>query len=580
VLLLGLPVGLRGAEFQDLFGLRESVTEANGTLAGSNSGATAEDGEPQHGGRHPSHSVWVTWIAPANGLATLTVKSSTFHPLLGVYQLKAGENSVRRLARVASGRELKGELGASAQFGTRAGERYEIAVDGLAEATGDFRLEWELDPAEIDLPRTLETPDDRAVRPGDTVQLTLLIDPVPGMKLKWYRNDVEIPEADQETLTLPNFQPANVGQYRVRVDVGRVRFFTAPVDVQFTTEGESQTLARDNLADALASGLVGSDGQAGGGGGGAVPPAPRSGIRQAAPAAAGVSRGYNGSQVFHTVYAGRDPDEPQHCQQAGGSTTWFSYVPPEAGMVELDTAGSDYDTVLAVYTFDAPFTGYAGLQSVECDNDSGPDGKTSRLRFQARSARTYLVVIDGVGGARGLAYLNYRLTPDAPVIDPPRWVVSPKGGPVQVGGPLNLTAEATGPGPLDWQWFRDGTALTGSTSAVFQVAAVTAAEAGSYRVRVGNAGGSLTSAPVSVTVWSPPGVRVEPGPGGEAGQVQLRFTAAGGPDFQLESAPDVQGPWTPWPEPILPVAGVVMLPVTPDAAARWYRLTFRQTLSP
>ena len=80
------------------------------------------------------------------------------------------------------------------------------------------------------------------------------------------------------------------------------QFYTPPTEVQINTDGATNALARDKTFDALVDGLLLSGG----------------GFRLAvgplfSAAGAGVSRGYNGSQVFNTTYATPDPTEPNHC---------------------------------------------------------------------------------------------------------------------------------------------------------------------------------------------------------------------------------------------------------------------------
>jgi hypothetical protein len=64
--------------------------------------------------------------------------------------------------------------------------------------------------------------------------------------------------------------------------------------------------------------------------------------------------------------------------------------------------------VLAVYT--GPGTDFATLKQVACDNDSGADGKTSRLQLSAKAGTIYFIVVDGVRGATGTAHLAYQLS--------------------------------------------------------------------------------------------------------------------------------------------------------------------------
>ncbi len=63
--------------------------------------------------------------------------------------------------------------------------------------------------------------------------------------------------------------------------------------------------------------------------------------------------------------------------------------------------------MLAVYT--GTGTTYASLIPVACDDNSGANGLTSALNFQASSGVIYYLVVDGVNGATGIVHLNYRL---------------------------------------------------------------------------------------------------------------------------------------------------------------------------
>jgi len=79
------------------------------------------------------------------------------------------------------------------------------------------------------------------------------------------------------------------------------------------------------------------------------------------------------------------------------------------GTVFIDTDGSTFDTVLAVYT--GPGDSFATLVEVACDNNSGSNGRTSRVSFQATAGTIYWVAVDGVNAATGIVNLNYAVLP-------------------------------------------------------------------------------------------------------------------------------------------------------------------------
>ncbi|MBX7106576.1 MAG: immunoglobulin domain-containing protein, partial [Gemmataceae bacterium] len=83
----------------------------------------------------------------------------------------------------------------------------------------------------------------------------------------------------------------------------------------------------------------------------------------------------------------------------------------------------------------------------------------------------------------------------------------------RVGSPLRLEAVVQGTGPFNYQWRRDGLNLTGATAAIYETSAATA---GTYSLRVTNAGGDATRDAVTVAARAFLALVV-----GEGGQVAL-----------------------------------------------------------
>jgi PKD repeat protein len=80
-------------------------------------------------------------------------------------------------------------------------------------------------------------------------------------------------------------------------------------------------------------------------------------------------------------------------------------------------------------------------------------------------------------------------------------VITPNTAPqtVALGGTVTFSFTITGAG-LSYQWLFNNAVIAGATNPTYTIAAVTAANAGNYSVRVTNAGGSVTSNQVSLTV--------------------------------------------------------------------------------
>lgn len=85
-----------------------------------------------------------------------------------------------------------------------------------------------------------------------------------------------------------------------------------------------------------------------------------------------------------------EASEPYHAGNWGGASVWWSWTASESSGIAFSTAGSDFDTLLAVYTGDS----YENLALV-ASNDDSEEGVTSRVAFRAEAGVTYLIAVDG-----------------------------------------------------------------------------------------------------------------------------------------------------------------------------------------
>ncbi len=97
-----------------------------------------------------------------------------------------------------------------------------------------------------------------------------------------------------------------------------------------------------------------------------------------------------GSNVVATAELG----EPAHFT-GGGHSVWFRHRATRTQTLTLDTIGSSFDTVLAVYRGDL-----GRLSRIARDDDGGP-GLTSRIRLRVRRGSTYFIALDGTEGESG-----------------------------------------------------------------------------------------------------------------------------------------------------------------------------------
>lgn len=105
-----------------------------------------------------------------------------------------------------------------------------------------------------------------------------------------------------------------------------------------------------------------------------------------------------------------EPGEPRPSCSYGSvvSTVWYSYTPADDAVLIADTVGSDFDTVLAVWTESG-----SRLTEVGCNSYFGSSSQ-SRIAFQASAGQTYLFQVDGFPFDNPMPSLTFNLEAGIP----------------------------------------------------------------------------------------------------------------------------------------------------------------------
>jgi uncharacterized repeat protein (TIGR01451 family) len=120
--------------------------------------------------------------------------------------------------------------------------------------------------------------------------------------------------------------------------------------------------------------------------------------------------GSSGAKTGLSLLANKEAGEPNHAGNAGGASVWWKWVAPAAGQVSLDSHGSNFDTLLAVYKGSV----VSALTTVASnDNDGTAGSSVSGLLFQSVANQTYYFAVDGANGASGIPALNWSLNTTA-----------------------------------------------------------------------------------------------------------------------------------------------------------------------
>ncbi|MGB1645214.1 MAG: S8 family serine peptidase, partial [Ilumatobacteraceae bacterium] len=111
-----------------------------------------------------------------------------------------------------------------------------------------------------------------------------------------------------------------------------------------------------------------------------------------------------------TVGATTETGEPiPSCDSGPANSVWFTWTAPASGSVTVDTIGSDFDTILAVYK-DVDGT-LSGLTEIDCDYGTAATGWTdSTITYSSTASTTYFVQVFGYQETVGSLQLSFAAT--------------------------------------------------------------------------------------------------------------------------------------------------------------------------
>jgi hypothetical protein len=224
----------------------------------------------------------------------------------------------------------------------------------------------------------------------------------------------------------------------------------------------------------------------------------------------GDTAGFTVSQTFSTVGATKEPGEPDPCGQPGGASEWYIYTTPAKGTLHLDSVGSDFNTLLGIYTNSGTGSpSFATLVEQGCGytTNFATDGQPE-INFPDVPAGTeFFIVVDGYQGASGMVQLNIGLGAAPQIVTPPQ------SRPVVPGANATLIVVAVGTTNLFYQWESNGVAIAGATQSSYVVSNPPPGSnlLNNYTVVISNVIGIVTSAPpAELTVQSSPFILGQP----------------------------------------------------------------------
>jgi hypothetical protein len=485
---------------------------ATGATLNANTATATATGDPTPGCQSFGAGVWYVFTPSSNGVATISTCGSDFDTVLSVYTGTCG--ALTGLANGCNdddGPSCNG-LQASLTFPATTGTPYYILVGGALGATGNLVISATFtgassltnDACSGATPMTLGTAYN-----VNTATATVTGDPIPECQLNfgasvWY-----------------TFTPSTNGIYTIATCGSD---FDTVVSIYTGTCGSLTAIASGcNDDDGPAcSGLAASVSFTGTAGttyyilvGGAVV---ATGNLVVTATAAGSSSLANDTcsgatpMTLGTTYNSNTAtatatDEPvPECQLDFGASVWYTFTPTTNGTYLIATCGSDFDTVLSIYT------GTCGLLTPianGCNDDDGPacSGLTASVSFTGTAGTTYYILVGGAVVSTGNLAITATAaaTPGVPVI-----TQQPQSQTVCAGDEVTFTVAASSASEISYQWRLNGGDLEGETGSTLSLFTVTPDLAGVYQVVVGNSQGSVTSSVAALTINTEPSITVEP----------------------------------------------------------------------
>jgi len=412
-----------GAAGNDNFANATALAGNTGNMAGSNTGATKETGEPSHyfgsstAGTISSagNSVWYKWTTGVVGNANIRI-DSTIGPTVAVYEGTA-LTTLTLVTRSGIGTP-------NLNWRTVAGRTYFIVVDSLyyvpssspplAVTTGVFTINWKLAPSPAN--------DNMA----NATSITGTAGFVNGNNEGAYYEDTEpySHSGRDSSMWYRWTAPANGA---VTFDTEGSAFDTvlgaysgtAPSSGTFLAgddEGGTGTLSKmpfTVVAGSTYTIIVGGDGSG-------LTNSARGNFKlnwalTAAPAndlfANAITLAPAGGTVAGSnIGANKETGEPDRTFGYGFASIWYNWTAPSSGVATFSTAGSSFNTQIGIYTGSV----VNGLTEVDFNQDDATNAPvtTSRVKFTAVAGTVYRIKVDngGYGGSVSEASVFYPAT--------------------------------------------------------------------------------------------------------------------------------------------------------------------------
>jgi subtilisin family serine protease len=467
----------------DSFSDRIAISGDWESFVGTNVNATIELEEPDFGDFTTTTSVWWSWTSPADGVATISTLGSDFDTVLTVYT-GAG---ITELIEVAGNDDIVwGHPQSGVTFDAVSGGIYQIRVDGLNGDTGTINLTVAATPlANDDFEDRIELTGLSATASGTSFGATTQPNEPEhghnsgGASLWWtwtapINSSVTITTIGSTyDTTLGIYAGDEISNLITIASNDEIHGGQAPASkvIFDASAGTSYHIAIDGFHGAVGYyELVLTT----------VHPANDDF------AARTTIQGTAATISATNVHGTKEPGEPDHAGIAGDSSLWWSWTAPADLITSISTEGTDFDTMLAVYTGES----ISELREVTSADDGVIWTWQGRVGFQAAAGTTYQIAVDGWDEDVGTIQLELKTVP---AFEAPKIQVQPESQAAYSGENVAFSVNPLGTPPFNIQWLKNGAAIAGATSTELFLPDVGVSDTGTYSAVIQNAYGAVTS---------------------------------------------------------------------------------------
>ncbi len=396
---------------------------------------------------------------------------------------------------------------ASGSLGTVSFNQFGIRVAGGSNSINNFtlgNLGYIIESAAPTAPAITTQPIAQDVPIGGNATFTVVASGTAPLSYQWRKGGTDIPGANASTLTLTGVSAADAADYSVVVtnsvdsvtsNAATLTVFT-PVLPSITAGPQSQTV-NDGATVTFSVTATGTQ--------------PFS--YQWKKNGTDISGATSASLTLNAVSLSSAGNYTVAVTNVAGSVTSATALLTVNAVAPSITTPPAAQTVNvgSNATFSVVATGTAPLayqwQKGTTDIPGATSASYTVANAQTADAGNYRVVVsNSAGSATSAAAALTVVTPQAPTI-----TAQPQAQTVSDGGSVTFSVTATGTQPFSYQWRKNGTDISGATSASLTLTGVTPASAGSYSVVVTNLVTSVTSTGATLTVQAvAPAITTQP----------------------------------------------------------------------